>query len=48
MVLNEVYVYVWKMLKMWMINPLSANVEYTPHGGDVTCRGCGVSYKQNH
>jgi len=29
-----------------LLNPLSANVEYTPHGGDVTC--CGASYRQNH
>jgi len=30
------------------INPLSANVEYTPHGGDATCSGCGASYRQDH
>jgi len=22
------------------------NAEYTPYGGDVTCSGCGVSYRQ--
>jgi len=27
---------------------LSANVEYTPHGGDVTCSGCDASYRPNH
>jgi len=29
-------------------NPLSANVGYSPHEGDVTCSRCGVSYRQNH
>jgi len=28
------------------INTLSANVEYTPHDGDVTCSGCGASYRK--
>jgi len=33
-------------------NPLSADVEYTPHEGDVTwgdvtCSHCGASYRQN-
>jgi len=27
---------------------LSANVEYTPHDGDVTGSGCSASYRQNH
>jgi len=27
------------------INPLSANVEYTPHGGHIICSRCGVSYR---
>jgi len=27
---------------------LTLYVEYTPHGGDVTCSGCGASYRQNH
>jgi len=30
-----------------VINPLSANVEYTPHDGDVTCSVCGASYREN-
>jgi len=29
------------------LNPLSANVGYTPHEGD-TCSRCGASYRQNH
>jgi len=29
-------------------NPLSDNVEYTPHGGDVTCSRCGALNRQNH
>jgi len=29
-------------------NPLSANVEYTPHKSDVTCSRCRASYRQNH
>jgi len=24
---------------------LSANVEYTPYDGDVTCSGCSASYR---
>jgi len=27
------------------LNPLSANVEYTPHESGVTCSRCGVSYR---
>jgi len=32
---------------MHVIQILSANVECTPHDGDVTCSSCGTSYKQN-
>jgi len=31
-----------------MLNPLSANVEYTPHEGDLTCSHCGTSYRRSH
>jgi len=30
-----------------LFNPLSADVEYTPHEGHVTCSRCGASYRQN-
>jgi len=29
-------------------NPLSSNVQYTPHDANVTCSGCGALYRQNH
>jgi len=29
-------------------NHLSANVEYTPHEGDVICTGCSALCSQNH
>jgi len=29
------------------IHPLSANVGFTPHEGDVTWSRCGSSYRQN-
>jgi len=39
----------WELITLFF-NPLNANVEYTPHDGDgeVTCSGCGASYRQNH
>jgi len=34
-----------KKIICFLIYPLSANVEYTPHDGVVTCSCCGASYK---
>jgi len=30
------------------VSPLSANVEYTPQGGDDTCSGCSALYWPDH
>jgi len=37
-----------KLILPLLFNPFSANVEYTPHDGDVNCSSCSASYKQNH
>jgi len=37
-----------KVKRIFSINPLSADVEYTPHDGDVICSGYSASYRQNH
>jgi len=34
------------IITLRFINPLNANVEYTSHGGDVICSGCGASYRE--
>jgi len=31
---------------MLELKPLRANVEYTPHYGDISCSGCSASYRQ--